>query len=192
MIQSTDDEILAENLNKAPTNVNTNISTNYTNNLNENDLPDFSTAGNYEFEYPYDDKEKSDLIKLENRINTLESDIAERENLMSGIESQMNSLNDLNEYKKLQKQLQKENKKYLKDVKLWAELNKELITKQYEMGDTHYFDLQNTNANISEVSYSLKYVSDDQLNESLALFEVIITYSAKQADEAFIESYQKA
>ncbi len=188
LIQSTDQDILANNLTRPDTNSETNISIENTDHT-ESEL---NISDNYKYEYPYDKNTESDLSKLEIEIDLLESNLKVSEKLMNDIESEMNTLNDLKEYKKLQKQLEKENKKYLKQLKSWAELNKDLITLQYDFGDEHYYNAKDKNSEVSIVSDSLMSVSEDCISETIALFEVIITYQAKLADESIKEAYQKA
>jgi len=188
LVYSTDNQVLENNINKIETISNTNIITDNSNKIEPID----SLIGNYEYKYPYDEETELKIEKIETEINSLELEINDQQTYISELEASMTSINDLKKYQKIQKQLKKQNKIYLKQLKSWAELNKNYISLQYNFGDTHYFDLQSVNKDITTVCDSLKSKADNQLDESMALFEVIISSNAKTANNSIIETYKKA
>ncbi len=197
-IADTDTGILAERIipnNNYNNNYNNNNSNNSNNNSNNNNSftePDYSIADNYTFDYPYDENTDSEISRLQTKIDLLETEMSERENIMSDMEDQMNNAAKLNEYKKIQKKLKAESKKHLKQIQSWAELNKEITSLQYNFGDNNYSNNTLANNEITAVSDSLKSKSESQIKESIALFDIIITYNAKTADNYILSTYKKA
>ncbi len=150
------------------------------------------TSG-YEFEYTFDKTTASKLSKAETQIKTLNLQIQENEELMSDLEKAMENSNSMAEYKKLQKELVKAQQKYLKQIKQYAVVSKDYLTTKYSVAEIHYADnLSSAGNKIIPVSDSLKNMSDYNFRESLALFEVIISYNAKIPDKELTDKYHEA
>ncbi|MBN2779289.1 MAG: PD40 domain-containing protein, partial [Bacteroidales bacterium] len=184
-INNTDKDILANALNN-----NNEINSSTNNNTNSNNEIDFSNKNAYTYNYNADIQTVKTLEKLENNIAIIESNIKTQENILADIESRMEYSNSSSEYKKLQKELDKENKKYLKQLKLWATNNKDYLSLKNNLADDFYYNSKSTSAIAAIVSDSLKSESETNINESIALFEIIIT--SKIADKNIIETYKKA
>lgn len=146
----------------------------------------------YEFNYNYDKDTEIQINKLETKINSINTDISISEIKIEELELAMENSNSIVDYNKLQKELEKANKKYLKQIKIWTNLNKDRINLTYDFADNLYYSDNTTPERISIVTDSIKNISDDDINESLALFNVIIGYNAKVADADIIETYKRA
>lgn len=186
-INNADKDILANALNN-----NNEISSSTNNNTNSNNEIDFSNKNAYTYDYNADIQTVKTLEKLENNIVVIESDIKTQENILADIEARMEYSNSSSEYKKLQKELEKENKKYLKQLKLWATNNKDYLSLKNNLADDYYYNSKSTSVKAAIVGDSLKSESETNINESIALFEIIITSTSKIADKNIVETYKKA
>ncbi|MDD2635285.1 MAG: hypothetical protein PHW82_07275 [Bacteroidales bacterium] len=156
------------------------------------EIREFTNEGNYEYEYDYDQETLSKLEKLDYNIVSVESKIKTHEIKIGDIKSKMQFSNSSKEYKKLQNELKKENKKYLKQLKLWAGYSKDYLSIKNNFADDYYYKSVSANNKITAVSDSLKSESEDKITESIALFELIITSKAKMADSHIVDTYKKA
>ncbi len=160
-------------------------------NTNNSSIANNTDYNNFSYDYDVTTTEK--LNKIETKIKTLNPQIQENESKMAELESEMENSNTMADYKKIQKELEKTQQKYLKQIKEYASINTELLNIKYNIAEIHYTNNSAlANKKITPVSDSISKLSFDEFRESLALFEVIITYNPKIPDKELIEKYRTA
>ena len=134
------------------------------------------------------------------RLDYLETKIFNYDNQIKVLLTKNKSLEEnsayaktIKELRKIQKQIDKNNKQLLKTAKSNAKLKSEFLSLKYNLYSSYY--QQNSSGvagNISFVGDSLKNLSYEDYLESLALFEVIVTYKGKSANEQTINKFMEA
>ncbi len=134
------------------------------------------------------------------RLDYLETKILNYDNQIEDLLTKNKSLEEnaaytktIKELKKIQKQIDKNNKQLLKTAKSNAKLKSEYLSLKYDIYLNYYqHNSSKITGDISFVGDSLKKLSYEDYLESLALFEVIVTYKGKSASKQTIKKFMKA
>ncbi|HOK37692.1 MAG TPA: hypothetical protein P5538_00890 [Bacteroidales bacterium] len=134
------------------------------------------------------------------RLDYLETKIINYDNQIEDLLTKNKSLEKnaayaktFKEFKKIQKQIDKNNKQMIKTAKLDAKLKSEFLSLKYDIYSNYY--QQNSSGITGDISYvgdSLKKLSYEDYLESLSSFEVIVTYKGKSANTQTINKFLEA
>ncbi|MFQ3580267.1 MAG: hypothetical protein SNJ71_09035, partial [Bacteroidales bacterium] len=134
------------------------------------------------------------------RLDYLETKILNYDNQIEGLLTKNKSLEEnaayaktIKELRQIQKQIDKNNKQLLKTAKSNAKLKSEFLSLKYDIYSNYYqLNSSGITGDISIVGDSLKKLSYEDYLESLALFEVIVTYKGKSANKQTINKFMEA
>jgi hypothetical protein len=147
---------------------------------------------NFNFDYQFDKTTDAKLTKLDQQIAKLNIEIEKTNTEIAGIEERMESSNKSDEYRQLQKDLEKIHAKYIKQIQTISKLEKENLELKYNFANTHYAGSVPPQNRVLPVSDSLRGLSEIDFNEAIARYDVIIKYDWNKLDDEFTKNYKSA